>query len=318
MNYKEVGKEVLNTELEGLKELKKTFDHNFDKAIKLLKSRTGRIFLTGIGKSSFIAQKIAATMSSTGTPAMFVHPAEASHGDLGMINLGDVIIMISNSGESKELFDIINFAKRNSNPLIAITSKSESTLAKHSDIIIKLPKHKEACPLGLAPTTSTTMTMVLGDAISIALYKDSDFNHESFSNFHPGGKLGRKLYKVSDLAHYEPRVPFVYQKSSFIDTVLEMSNKGFGVVGVLHDINGTLEGIITDGDIRRHIDGIENKTAGEIMTLKPKKISEDVLAAEALKVMIENKITSLFITDKYWKPKGILHIHDCLTAGVDE
>lgn len=306
---KDIALKVIKTEMDGLKRLYDSIDDNFVKAVNIITSTTGKVVVTGMGKSGHIGCKIAATMASTGTQAYFVHPSEASHGDLGMISKDDCVIAISNSGETKELYDVINYCKRNEIPLIGITRSPASTLATASIPLI-IPNSKEACPLGLAPTTSTTVSLVLGDALAVAAYEDS-FNAKSFSEFHPGGKLGSKLLTVGDLMHSAPTVG----KSTLVgDGIITMTQKSFGCLAVTD--NGDLIGIITDGDIRRHLDSIEMKAPIEsIMSKNPRTITKTMLAVEALAIMNKKSITSLFVLDG--DALGIIHIHDCLRAGVD-
>jgi arabinose-5-phosphate isomerase len=268
-----------------------------------------------MGKSGHIARKIAATFASTGTPAHFVHPAEASHGDLGMVTAGDVALILSNSGETPELADIIAHTRRFSIPMIGIASREGSTLLRQADVALLLPQAAEACDTGIVPTTSTTMTLALGDALAIALMEHRRFTPEHFRMFHPGGKLGAKLLKVGDLMHDE--VPLIGWDKPMSEALLEISRKGFGVVGVTDDA-GLLAGIITDGDLRRHMDGLLSLTAGQVMTKNPRTITPGDLAEKAVAQMNERKITSLFVVDPVLAGKalGIVHIHDCLRAGV--
>lgn len=311
---------VLETEARGLQDLAKFLNENFVQAIEMISAAEGRVIVTGMGKSGHIGKKIAATMASTGTPAFFVHPAETSHGDMGMIVRGDVVLALSNSGEAKELGDLIEYTRRFAIPLIGITSKPQSTLATKSDIALLLPPAPEACPNGLAPTTSTTMTLALGDAIAITLLEKKGFTEKDFKVFHPGGKLGQQLMKVSEIMHSGAEVPVASEDISVAAAIEIITAKGFGCIG-LTDKDGKLSGIITDGDIRRKLaDGLLNKAAKEIMTRGPKTASPDTLVAEAMAVMNDAKnsfrrITCLMIVDGAGKPAGLLHIHDCLRAG---
>lgn len=314
MTYYEKAKTYLQLEINGLISLQNNLNENFDIALTLLKNRTGKIIITGIGKSGHIAQKIASTLCSTGNPSIFLHPSEASHGDLGAIQDGDVIIILSNSGESKELFDILDFSKRNKNTTISITKNKNSTIGGKTNVCLVLPPHEEACPLGLAPTTSTTMALALGDIISICLYEDTNFSQDSFKSFHPGGKLGKKLFKVSDLMHDRLEVPKININSKISDAIVEMTSKSFGITSVV-DNDNKIVGVITDGDIRRNISDI-TKNVFEIMNTQPKTIELNKLASESLAIMEANKITSLFIINKYNEPIGIIHIHDLLKAGI--
>jgi len=287
----------------------------FETAVATILKATGRTIVSGMGKSGHIARKIAATMASTGTPAHFVHPGEASHGDLGMIVPGDVVILISAGGESPELADLIRHTKRFSIPLIAITTKPQSTLGKAGDITLLLPAAPEACPMGMAPTTSTTLTLALGDALAVALMQARGFTTDDFGVRHPGGKLGKMLLKVSDLMHKGDAVPLVPHTATMQDAILEMSKKRLGCVGIV-DAAGALQGIITDGDLRRHMSAdLMNKTAADVMTKNPRTIAADKLAPEAVAAMQEKSITVLFAMNGT-TPVGIIHIHDCLKAGL--
>ena len=308
---------VLGVEAEGLRALAASLDQTFSKALDLLSSAKGRIVVTGMGKSGHVGSKIAATLASTGSPAMYVHPAEASHGDLGMIVESDAVLALSNSGDTPELADIIAYTRRFRIPLVAITGGKNSALATAADAALILPPVDEACPMGLAPTTSTTMTLALGDAIAVALLERRGFTPTDFRVLHPGGKLGRSLIKVSDLMHGGERLPLTGETTSVTDAVLVISEKGFGCVGIV-DRSGGLIGIITDGDLRRHMSAtLWSQKAGEIMTRKPKTIASDALAGEALAAMNmgTKRITTLFVIEGD-KPVGIVHMHDLLRAGV--
>jgi arabinose-5-phosphate isomerase len=308
------GRRVIRREAEALTTLAEALDENFAKAVSLLMAAKGRVIVSGMGKSGHIARKIAATFASTGTPAHFVHPAEASHGDLGMVAQGDVLIVLSNSGETSELADILAHAKRFAIPLIAVAGREGSTLMRQATVGLLLPQVPEACETGIVPTTSTTMTLALGDALAIALMEHRDFTPEHFRMFHPGGKLGARLLKVSDLMHADP--PLVQDSLPMGEALLEITRRGFGVVGVT-DAKGNLTGIITDGDLRRHLEGLMLHTAGEVMTANPRTIGPDALAGEALALMNDRKITCLLVTEtESRKAIGILHVHDCLRAGV--
>lgn len=293
---------------------------SFADAVELISNIEGRVIVTGMGKSGHIARKIAATMSSTGTPAFFIHPAEASHGDMGMVVRGDVVIALSNSGESKELNDIIEYTRRFAITLIAITKCEDSTLGRSADIVLKLANVPEACPTGMAPTTSTTMSLALGDALAVALLEKKGFTAKDFQLFHPGGKLGQQLMQVSEIMHIGDRLPIISEDANLRDVFDVMTEKGFGCAGMINS-NGRLSGIITDGDIRRHIDNnILAKSAQDIMTTSPKVISPDNLVGEAMAIMNDvtgkfRMITCLFVVDKEGRPVGILHLHDCLKAG---
>lgn len=313
------GQRVIRREAEALSALASALDDSFSKAVELLMAARGRVIVSGMGKSGHIARKIAATFASTGTPAHFVHPAEASHGDLGMVAEGDVLIVLSNSGETPELADILAHAKRFSIPLVGIAGREGSTLMRQADVGLLLPQVPEACETGIVPTTSTTMTLALGDALAIALMEHRAFTPDHFRLFHPGGKLGARLLKVGDLMH--PNPPLVPEDLTMGDTLVEISRNGFGVVGVI-DSSGQLTGIITDGDLRRHLDGLMTRRAGEVMTRGPRTIGPEALAGEALAVMNDRKITCLLVTetntgnDTRRRAIGILHVHDCLRAGL--
>ena len=305
---------VIAEEAAALTTLGAALGPSFDAAIDLMLAARGRIIISGMGKSGHIARKIAATFASTGTPAHFVHPAEASHGDLSMMTSGDVVIVLSNSGETPELADLVAYTRRFDIPMIGVASRETSTLLTQADVAILLPQLGEACGTGVVPTTSTTMTLALGDAMAIALMEHRKFTPENFRDFHPGGKLGARLAKVSDLMHGGDAIPLVPAHTPMSDTLLTISQKGFGVVGVT-DTDGYLAGIITDGDLRRNMTGLLEMTAGDVMTASPTTVRPDTLAVEAIGVM-EGKITCLFVTNDDAKALGILHIHDCLRAGV--
>ena len=307
---------TLMAESLAIKELAECLDASFLDAINLLLNVKHRVVLTGMGKSGHIARKISATLASTGTPSLFVHPAEASHGDLGMIAKGDVVVALSNSGRIDDLASIINYCKRFLIPIIGVTRNAKSALAKQSDVHLLLPNNPEACPMGLAPTTSSTMMLALGDAIAVVLLEARKFTAEDFKVFHPGGQLGHKLLKVSDLMHTGEKLPLVSDDELMNKALLKISEKSFGCAAVL-DKKGYLVGVITDGDLRRHMQAnFLNLTTREVMTKSPKTIKKDALASEALGIMNHLKITSLFIVDDENKPIGLLHIHDCLRAGV--
>ena len=311
-----VARRVIQAEIGGLESLAETLDDTFHKAVAACAAVRGRIIVTGVGKSGHIAHKIAATLASTGTPAQFVHPVEASHGDLGMIGSEDAILALSNSGETSELADIIAYSRRFEIPLIAITGGSRSTLAEAADIVLLLPAAAEACPMGLAPTTSTTMMMTLGDALALALLERRGFSSADFQLFHPGGRLGRRLLRVRDIMHDKGEVPLVSPAARMSDAILEMTAKSFGCVGVC-GAQGELVGVITDGDLRRHMDdGLLSRTVTEIMHPNPKTIASGNLAAEALGLMNRFAITALFVVDEGMRPIGFLHMHDCLRAGI--
>ncbi|MER2508173.1 KpsF/GutQ family sugar-phosphate isomerase [Amaricoccus sp.] len=311
------GRRVIAVEAAALDELGAGLGANFAAALRLMLAARGRVIVSGMGKSGHVARKIAATLASTGTPAMFVHPAEASHGDLGMITAGDVVLLLSNSGETPELADMIAYAKRFGIPLIAVAGRAESTLMRQADVGVLLPPAPEACSVGLAPTTSTTMTLALGDAMAVALMEHRRFTPEDFRDFHPGGRLGARLATVGLLMHSGAEMPLIGPETPMTEALLAISAKGFGVAGVVGD-DGALVGIITDGDLRRNMAGLLERRAGEVMTRGPKTISSTALASEALGIMNARKITTLFATDPEApeRPVGILHVHDCLRAGV--
>lgn len=308
---------TIEEEIEALKSLEKSLDETLSQAVDIMQNTKGRVIVTGMGKSGHIARKIAATFASTGTPSFFLHPGEASHGDLGMITTGDVVLAISNSGESKELSDILVYCRRFSVPLIAITKNPESSLGKNCDLVLKLPQNKEACPLGLAPMSSTTSTLVLGDVLAADLMVRKGFTANDFRLRHPGGKLGSILRHVSDIMHTGNEMPLVKEDAIMQDALMTMSEKMLGCVGIVNK-NGELIGMITDGDLRRWMspDLITEKVAN-VMTKNPRVISDDILIAEAVNIMNNTGrgITNLFVV-KDKKPVGIIHIHDCLRIGV--
>jgi arabinose-5-phosphate isomerase len=306
---------VLELEIAGLKELSDSLDDRFGAALDLLENISGRIVVTGMGKSGHIACKIAATLASTGAPAMFVHPGEASHGDLGMITTNDAVLALSNSGETSELADLVAFTKRFEIPLVAMTAGADSALAKGATVALIYPASQEGCPMGLAPTTSTTVSLALGDAIAVALIERKGFSPADFHALHPGGKLGQRLLKVSDIMHAGDALPLVTPTTSMADAVLEMTAKSFGCVGVI-DGDGQLLGVVTDGDLRRHMSAdLLSLKVDDILTQGGKTIRAEALASEAVHLMNVSKITNIFVVENK-KPVGILHIHDCLRAGV--
>ena len=311
----ESARRVLDLERQGLAALAAALDSSFSEALDLLSGMAGHVVVTGMGKSGHVARKIASTLASTGTPALFVHPAEASHGDLGMIRRGDVILALSNSGETEELADLVDYAKRFEIPLIAVTTEAASALAAAANVVLVFPASDEACPMGLAPTTSTTVMMALGDALAVAMLERKGFSPADFHALHPGGKLGRLLLKVSDIMHGGDEVPLVSVDSTMVDALLVMTAKSFGSVGVI-DGDGRLAGIITDGDLRRHMSAeLLDKRTHQVMSPGPQTIRPDALASEALGLMNERAITNLFVVSDN-RPVGIVHIHDCLRAGV--
>jgi len=312
----DVARRVLRTEIAGLEALLASLDGAFTGAVEILAKVTGRVTVTGMGKSGHVARKIAATLSSTGTPAQFVHPGEASHGDLGMIAESDAVLALSNSGETAELSAIVAHAKRFRNPLIAMTRRAPSALAEAADVTLLLPASAEACPMGLAPTTSTTAMMALGDALAVALLERKGFSASDFQLLHPGGQLGRQLLRVADIMHEGDAVPLIARGAAMAEVLLVMSAKSFGCVGVTDDA-GRLIGIVTDGDLRRHMgDDLLRTSVDAVMSPRPKTIRPQALAAEALGKMNALSITSLFAVDEHKRPLGILHIHDCLRAGI--
>ena len=310
---------TLHVEADGLAALRASILEDLGRdvaeAVKQIHSANGRVIVAGIGKSGHIGQKIAATFASTGTPAFFVHPTEASHGDLGMITNDDVILAISWSGETAELKGIITYAGRFKVPLIAITSNRHSALGGQANIVLELPKADEACPHGLAPTTSTTMQLALGDCLAVALLEAKGFTAQDFKTFHPGGSLGASLKYVSDIMHKGDALPLVRNDEIMSEALVVMTSKSFGCVGIV-DEAGQLIGVVTDGDLRRHMDGdLLGQRADSIMTKAPKTASPTILASAALEVMNSARITSLFIVED-GKPIGIVHVHDFLRAGV--
>ena len=311
-----VARRVLSTASEALKTLADTLGGDFTRAVGLMLAAKGRVIVSGMGKSGHVARKIAATLSSTGTPAYFVHPAEASHGDMGAITRQDVLLLLSKGGETAELSDLVTYASRFRIPLIAVANNLDSTLAKAADVTLLLPDVPESCSIGMAPTTSTTMMMSLGDALAVALMERKGFSADQYRDFHPGGSLGRALIRVSDLMHSGDAVPLAREQTGMREVLLTMASGRLGCVGIVND-DGGLIGIVTDGDIRRHAEGIENRKAREVMTADPKIARPDQLAAEALALMTEKKITQLFVLGQGdSRPQGVIHIHDCLRAGI--
>ncbi len=312
----ETARRVLSIESAALDDMADALDASFVDAIEACYGATGRIICAGIGKSGHVARKIAATLASTGSPAQFVHPTEASHGDLGMLTRADVVMVLSNSGETPELADVIAYTRRFDIPLIGVASRPESPLLQAADIVLALPRAPEACPMGLAPTTSTTLTLALGDALAVALMERRSFKAEDFQVFHPGGKLGALLVKVSGLMHKAPDLPLVDLTAPMSEVLLTISRSGFGVAGVVED--GALVGVITDGDLRRHMDGLLSRRARDVMTPDPVTIAPQALAQSAMALMNKRSITCLFVVDPAGSgaPEGLLHIHDCLRVGL--
>ena len=314
----DVARAVLQTEAAGLRALADRLDGAFVAAVDVLAGVTGRIVVSGMGKSGHVARKIAATLASTGSPALFVHPAEASHGDLGMIVPGDAVVALSNSGETAELADLIGHCRRFGLPLVGITGRAGSTLTKAADVALVLPPAAEACPMGLAPTTSTTMQMALGDALAVALLTRRGFGAAEFRTFHPGGRLGARLRLVRDLMHGPDELPLAAIGTAIRDALPVMTARRFGCVGVIGP-DGLLRGIITDGDLRRALGPDLLDTHVEaVMSATPRTIAPDALAAEALHVMNarDRPITALFVVDPAGAPVGLLHMHDLLRAGM--
>jgi len=306
---------VLGTEADALMALADSLGSDFARAVQALGGIAGRVVVTGMGKSGHIARKISATLASTGCPSFFVHPAEASHGDLGMITAEDAVVALSNSGETPELGDIVAYTRRFALPLVAMTSVAGSSLAASADVALILPPVPEACPMGLAPTTSTTLMLALGDALAVALLERRNFSAADFKVFHPGGQLGRRLLKVADLMHGGDQLPLVAPDAGMAEVLLVMTAKSLGCAGVV-GADGALAGIITDGDLRRHLRGdLLALTAAEVMTRNPKTVSPNLLAAEAVRIMNAKSITSLFVVEDR-APVGVLHVHDCLRAGI--
>ena len=307
---------VLITASQALALLAEQLDGDFTRAVDLMLAAKGRIIVSGMGKSGHVARKIAATLSSTGTPAYFVHPAEASHGDMGVIARQDLLLLLSWGGETAEMSDLITYAKRHRIPIVAIGANPDSTLIKAADVPLVLPRAPEACPMGLAPTTSTTMMLSLGDALAVALMERKGFSPDQYRDLHPGGSLGRALIRVSDLMHSGEELPLAAPDTPVPALLLTMASGRLGCVGIVE--NGALVGIVTDGDIRRHAGkSIEQRTASEVMTSSPKVARPDQLAAEALALMTEKNITQLFVLEAGSpKPLGVIHIHDCVAAGI--
>ena len=306
---------VLKIEADAVMALAAHLPADFDGAVEAMLATKGRVILSGIGKSGHIARKISSTLASTGTPSAFVHPAEASHGDLGMITPEDLVILISNSGETAELGDIVAHVARFSIPMIGISGREDSTLMRAAQYRLTLPAAPEACVIGMAPTTSTTLTLALGDALAVCVMEQRGFRPDQFRTFHPGGKLGAQLSKVAQLMHEGAALPLVQVTTPMPETLLVMTEKSFGIVGVL-DGEGRLDGVISDGDLRRNMARLMSCTAGDVATKSPRVTAPDALAAEALAVMSAHKITALFALDADKRPVGLLHLHDCLRAGL--
>lgn len=307
-----VGRGVVRAEAEALQALASGLGESFADAVTLLGDATGRVIVSGMGKSGHVGRKIAATLSSVGQPCHFVHPAEASHGDLGMVLPDDVLLILSNSGETPELSHIVLHAHRHRIPVIAVVGKPDSTLAKRATTTLCLPESPEACGVGIVPTVSTTMMLALGDALAVALMRQTGFSPEQFRTFHPGGKLGARLSQVRDLMHEGDAIPIVRETTMMTEVLLVMTKKSFGVAGIV-DRADNLVGIITDGDLRRHMDNLLAHSAMDVMTPNPLTIRPDALAEEAVTIMNQRGITCLFVCDpKQRTVRGVLHIHDCL------
>lgn len=316
-------KRVLKIEADAIAALIDRVDERFEQAVEIILSGKGRVVVTGMGKSGLIGKKIAATLASTGTPALFLHPAEGIHGDLGMVTRGDTVIALSNSGETEEIARMLPSLKRLGIKIISLTGNPESTLAKNSDVVINVGVKEEACPLGLAPTASTTATLAMGDALAVALLDKRGFKQEDFACFHPGGALGKKLLlRVRDLMHTGEDIPVVNEETLIKDAIYEISSKKMGITSVVNAA-GRLVGVISDGDLRRWMEKTEKtgenllaKTAKDIMTIKPKVANKDSLAAEAVSIMEHNSITCLIVANNDGIPEGVIHLHDLLKAGV--
>jgi arabinose-5-phosphate isomerase len=307
-----IARDVLQSEANAILELINRIDSNFEKAVDMLADCKGRVVLTGMGKSGIICKKIAATFSSTGQPSLFLHPAEAIHGDLGMVATGDVVVSVSNSGETPEILRLLEMVKRLGIPLISLTGANNSTLARHSDVVLDVSVSQEACPLNLVPTASTTAALAMGDALAMCLMVKRGFKEEDFARLHPGGKLGKKLMKVSALMRTGDDIPVVTAVTVMKDVIYEMSRKGIGITAVV-DADGRVVGVISDGDLRRHLEldtQLITRKAEEVMTRNPKTIPGDELAATALNLMEEKRITALLILDKDHRIQGIIHVHD--------
>lgn len=314
INRRDEARRVIEIETQGMALLAENLPEDFDAAVDAVLKCEGRLIVSGVGKSGHIGNKISATLASTGTPSQFVHATEASHGDLGMITEKDVLLLISNSGSTPELRDLIAYAQRFSIPMIGLSSNLESPLMRAANYRLLLPAAKEACAIGMAPTTSTTLTLALGDALAVTLMVCRGFKPEDFKNFHPGGKLGAQMSKIKDIMHTGDKLPLVDVSTPMGDTILEMTSRGFGIAGVLKD--GTLVGVVTDGDLRRNMGQLMERTAGEVATKAPLTVTPEALAPAALRIIQNNKISALFVVDDETRPVGVLNIHDLLRIGV--
>jgi len=308
------GAEVLRTEAAALVRLADGLGESFGEAVQALMTVRGRVIVSGIGKSGHVGRKIAATLASTGTPAHFVHAAEASHGDLGMITTEDICILLSNSGETRELSDLISYTRRFAIPLIAVTRAPDSTLARQADITLLLPDAAEACAIGMAPTTSTTAAMALGDALAVTTMRLKGFEADRFHLFHPGGKLGAQLLRVEAVMHPLQTLPVVAESAPMGEVLMQMTGRGFGVACLV--VGGRLTGVITDGDLRRHLDGLLDRRAGDVATRRPRCIAPDALVSEAVQAMNAAKVTALCVVEGGDRLVGLVRLHDCLRAGV--
>lgn len=316
-----LGKFVVEQEERALHTLRESFGQDFCDALDLIFHCRGRLVITGMGKSGHIGKKISASMSSTGTPSFFLHPAEASHGDLGALTKQDILLAISNSGESRELVDVLEYAGRHAIKIIGVTKNRKSFLGQQSDICLQLPNEQEACPIGCAPTSSTTMTLALGDALAMALLDLRGFSAEDFHDFHPGGKLGSKLKRVKDLMHTGEELPLIGLNAKMHEAIVEMTKKGFGCIAVVDtnaDNSFSLRGIISDGDLRRHMSpDLLEKSVQDVMTKNPTTIDPQSLASKAVGIMNAKSITGLVVLDEQGAVVGFIHMHDCLRAGIE-
>lgn len=317
----QLGKSVIEQEEKALELLRQSLGEDFTNALTCIFSCTGRLIISGMGKSGHIGRKISATMSSTGTPSFFLHPAEASHGDLGALTKNDVLLAISNSGETKELFDVLEYAARHAIKIIAITKNKDSFLGTQADICLVLPNEQEACPIGCAPTSSTTMTLALGDALAMALLELRGFSAEDFHDFHPGGKLGSQLKRVRDLMHKGDELPLIGAQAKMKDAIVEMTKKGLGCIAIVEKDSANhliVKGIIADGDLRRHMaPDLLEKSVQDVMSVSPTTIDTEALASKAVGIMNKKGITSLVVVDEQNYMVGLIHMHDCLRVGIE-